>query len=257
MDPSVYLDRGTFVHRLDPKTKIFLLLGMVALAFVFANPLYLLAVLAIVLFFGYLSQSMANLGRIWPILLAVAIASVILLSVFGGGQTPLFPFVEREALIYGVGIALRLDAIIMAGVIFLSTTRIEEVAVGLVRLGIPYRFAFAVSKVLRLIPTLVATGTTISRAKRARCPDLDSGNIISRNRKRLPLLVLAFVTTARSDKVSSMAMASRGFGAGTGRTYLLHVAMGRRDVLILLVFVLLLAGSIALRVMGYGGPEGS
>ncbi len=234
---------------------MFLLLGMVALAIVFADPLYLLGVLAIVLFFGYLSQSMANLGRIWPILLAVAIVSIILWSVFGGGQTPLFLFVKREALIYGVGIALRLDAIIMAGVIFLSTTRIEEVAVGLVRLGIPYRFAFAVSKVLRLIPTLVATGMTIGQAQRARCPDLDSGNIISRNRRRLPLLVPAFVTTARSDNVSSMAMASRGFGAGSGRTFYVHIAMGLRDVLVLVVLVLLLAGSITLRVMGYGGLQ--
>jgi hypothetical protein len=36
----------------------------------------------------------------------------------------------------------------------------------------------------------------------------------------------------------------------------LHIAMGRRDVLVLMVFVLLLAGSIALRMMGYGELEG-
>ena len=250
MDPSLYLDRDTFVHRLDPRTKMFLLLGMFVLAFVFTDPLYLLVVLAIVLYFGHLSRSLVNLGRIWFILLAVAVVSILLWSIFGSGQTPLLLFVEREAFIYGSGIALRLDAIIIAGMIFLSTTRNEEVAVGLVRLGIPYRFAFAVSSALRLVPTIVAKGMTISQAQRSRGLDLDSGNIISRMRKRLSLLVPAFVTTARSTNVFSMAMASRGFGARSKRTYLLHVAMGRRDVLVLLVFVLLLAGSIALRVMG-------
>jgi energy-coupling factor transport system permease protein len=257
MDPSLYLDRDTFVHRLDPRTKMFLLLGTCVLAFVFTDPLYLLVFLAIVLFFGYLSRSMAHLRRTWFILLAVSIVSIVLWSIFGGGRTPLFLFVEWEALIYGLSIALRLDAIIIAGMIFLSTTRNEEVAVGLVRLGIPYRLAFAVSRALRLLPTMVAMGLTMGQALRSRGLDLDSGNIISRNRKRLPLLVPAFVATARSTNVFTMAMASRGFGAGSGRTYLLHVAMGRRDVLVLLVFVLLLAGSIALRVMGYGGPEGS
>ena len=76
MDPSLYLDRDTFVHRLDPRTKMFLLLGMFVLAFVFTNPLYLLGVLAVVLFFGYLSRSLANLRRIWFILVAIAVVSI-------------------------------------------------------------------------------------------------------------------------------------------------------------------------------------
>lgn len=257
MDPLPYLDRDTFVHRLDPRTKMLLLLGMFVLAIVFTDPLYVLVVLAIVLFFGHLARSLVNLGRIWFILLAVAVVSIIVWSIFGSWETPLFLFVEREAIVYGAGIALRLDAIIMAGMIFLSTTRNEEVAVGLVRLGIPYRFAFAVSSTLRLVPTIVATRMTISQAQRSRGLDLDSGNIIGRIRKRLSLLVPAFVRTARSTNVFYMAMASRGFGAGSKRTYLLHIAMGRKDVLVLLVFVLLLAGSITLRVMGYGGLEGS
>jgi energy-coupling factor transport system permease protein len=256
MDPSLYLDRDTFVHRLDPRTKMFLLLGMFVLAFVFTDPLYLLGVLAVVLFFGYLSRSLANLRRIWFILVAIAIVSIILWSIFGSGETPLFLFVEREALVYGVSIALRLDATIIAGMIFLSTTRNEEVAIGLVRLGIPYRFAFAVSTALRLVPTIVATGLTISQAQRSRGLDLDSGNIISRIRKHLPLLVPVFVTTVRSTNVFSMALESKGFGAGSGRTFFLHIAMGRRDVLVFAIFVLLLAGCITLRVMGYGELEG-
>ena len=52
MDPSLYLDRDTWVHRLDPRTKMFLLLGIFALPFVFLDPLYEVTVLALVLFFG-------------------------------------------------------------------------------------------------------------------------------------------------------------------------------------------------------------
>jgi energy-coupling factor transport system permease protein len=252
MDPSLYLDRDTFAHRLDPRTRMFLLLGTFVLAFVFADPLYLLGVLAVVLLFGYLSQSLANLRRIWFILLTVAVVSIILWVIFGGGQTPLFLFVERESLIYGVGIALRLDVAIIAATIFLSTTRNEEVSAGLVGLGLPYRFAFAVSRALRLIPTLLATDTTVSQARKSRGLDPDSGNFISRTRKRLPLLAPVFATTARSTNAFSMAQASRGFGAGPNRTFLLRTAMGRSDAVLLVVLVLLVAGAIALRIMGYG-----
>src|ERR671917_1164891 len=256
MDPSLYLDRNTWVHRLDPRTKMFLLIGMFVLPFVFLDPLYELAVLVLVLFIGYLAKALTNLRRIWFILVTIAVLTVILWSIFGSGQTPLFLFVEQEALLYGVSIALRIDITIIAGMIFLSTTRNEEVAIGLVRLGIPYRFAFAVSTALRLVPTIAATGLTIGQAQRSRGLDLESGNIFQRIRKHLPLLVPVFVTTIRSTNVFSMALESKGFGARPERTFFLQIALGRRDALVLVAFSLLLAGAIALRVAGYGELEG-
>ena len=256
MDPSLYLDRDTWVHRLDPRTKMFLLLGMFALPFVFLDPLYEVAVLALVLFFGYLAKALTNLRRIWFILVATAALTVVLWSIFGSGQTPLLLFVEREAVLYGVEIALRIDITVIAGMIFLSTTRNEEVAFGLVRLGIPYRFAFAVSTAFRLVPTIMATGYTIGQAQRSRGLDLESGNILRRIRKYVPLLIPVFVSTIRSTNVFSMALESKGFGASPKRTFFLQTAVGRRDVLALIAFTALLAGSVALRVAGYGGLEG-
>lgn len=256
MDPSLYLDRDTWVHRLDPRTRMLLLAGMFALPFVFLDPLYEVAILALVLLFGYAAGALANLRRIWLILLTIAILTTILWSIFGSGRTPLFLFVEREALLYGISIALRIDITVIAGMIFLSTTRNEEVAIGLVRLGIPYRFAFAVSTALRLVPTIVSTGLTIGQAQRSRGLDLESGNILQRIRKHLPLLVPVFVTTIRSTNVFSMALESKGFGARRGRTFYLHTAPGMRDALALIAFVALLAACIALRLAGYGGLEG-
>lgn len=256
MDPFLYLDRGTWVHRLDPRTKMFLLLGAFVFAFLFANPLYGLVVLAVVLAFGAMAKSLINLRRVWFVLLTIAVMTVILWSLFGGGRTPLFLFVEREAVLYGLGAALRVDNTIIAGMIFLSTTRNEEITTGLVKLGIPYRFAFAISTALRLVPTIAATGSTIGQAQRSRGLDLESGGFIERARKFAPLLVPVFVSTIRSTNVFSMALESKGFGAGKDRTFFLRLAMGRADVLTLAASLLLLAAAIALRVAGYGGIEG-
>ena len=256
MDPSLYLDRDTWVHRLDPRTKMFLLIGAFVLAFIFVDPIYEIVVLAVVLLFGYFAKALENLRRIWFILLAVALLTIVLWSLVGAGETPLFLFVELEAVLYGVSMALRIDTTIIAGVIFLSTTRNEEVAIGLVKLGIPYRFAFAVSTALRLVPTIASTGYTISQAQRSRGLDLDSGNFLQRTRKYVPLLVPVFVTTIRSTNVFSMALESKGFGAGGKRTFYLQTALHRRDAVVIVVFVALLAAVIALRVAGYGELEG-
>jgi energy-coupling factor transport system permease protein len=256
VDPFLYLDRDTWVHRLDPRTKMLLLIGAFVLAFLFVNPLYGLVVLAIVLAFGYAAQSLVNLKRIWFILLMIAVMTVILWTLFGSGDTPLFWLVEQEALLYGIGAALRIDIMIVAGMIFLSTTRNEEIATGLVKLGIPYRFAFAVSTALRLVPTIAATGATIGQAQRSRGLDLESGNLIQRVRKNTPLLIPVFVSTIRSTNVFSMALESKGFGASPQRTYFLKIELTRRDVLVLVSFAALLVAALALRFAGYGGVEG-
>jgi energy-coupling factor transport system permease protein len=235
---------------------MFLLVGTFVLAFLFVNPLYGLVVLAVVLLFGYLAKSLINLKRIWFILLMIAVMSVIMWTIFASGETPLFWFVEREALLYGMGVALRIDITVIAGMIFLSTTRNEEIANGLVKLGIPYRFAFAISTALRLVPTVAATGSTIGQAQRSRGLDLDSGSIAERVRKHIPLLVPVFISTIRSTNVFSMALESKGFGASPDRTYFLRLAMGRQDVLVLLMFAVLLVAALALRLLGYGGIEG-
>lgn len=256
MDPSLYLDRDTFVHRLDPRTKMLLLLGTFVLAFVFLDPLYLAGVMALVLLFGYFAKSLANLRRIWFILVAIAIVSTVLWALFGSGQTSLFLFVDREALLYGIAVALRIDITVVAGMIFLSVTRNEEIATGLARLGIPYRFAFAVSTALRLVPTIAATGSTIGQAQRSRGLDLESGNVLERIRNYVPLLVPVFISTIRSTNVFSMALESKGFGAGQKRTFFLRISFGWRDAVALVLFAAMLGGAIAMRAAGYGGLEG-
>ncbi len=245
MDPSLYLDRNTWVHRLDPRTKMLLLIATFVLAFVFLNPVYELVILALVVFFGYLAKVLSNLRRIRFILIVIAIFTIIIWFIFGGGNL--------GGVIYGISIAIRIDITIIAGMIFLSTTRNEEVAIGLVRLGIPYRFGFAVSTALRLVPTIASTGLTIGQAQRSRGLDLDSGNLIERIRKYVPLLVPVFVSTIRSTNVFSMALESKGFGASPKRTFYLQPTISWRDGVVLAVLVALLVAAFVLRAIGFGG----
>ena len=130
MDPSLYLDRDTWVHRLDPRTKMLLLLGDVRARRSFSSTRSTgSVVLAMVLASGMLAKSLVNLRRIWFILLMIAVddrhpvvhrrqrRDAAVLASWSGRRCST-----------GIGAALRIDIMIVAGMIFLSTTRNEEVA---------------------------------------------------------------------------------------------------------------------------------
>ncbi len=246
MDTYLYLDRNTIVHRLDPRTKIMLMAGSFVMTLLFMHPAWVAMALAVVLIHGAVSKSLSNLKRIWWILFMLFTMGTILWALFSSGPTPFVGPIEWEAFLFGLGNALRIDTMIIAGMVFLSTTRNEEIVLGMVKMGVPYRFGFALSTALRLVPTINATVYTISQAQRSRGLDLDSGNAIVRLKKNIPLVVPAFLSTIRSTNVFGMALDSKGFGARPTRTNYLRVGFKTADWVFLAIMLGLLIPGIYL-----------
>ncbi len=252
MDPYyLYIDRDSIFHRLDPRTKMLLLLVTFVLVFISLNPLYLLAILLLVLLAGYVAGVLVNLRRIRFVLFMITLVTIVLWSLFQQGTTPLFWIIERESVVYAVSVAIRIDTMVIAGLIFLSITRNEDIAMALVRIGIPYRFAFVVSTALRLVPTIASTTTTITQAQRSRGLDLDTGGPIQRIKNYIPLLIPVFISTIRSTNIFSMALESKGFGAMPSRTYYLQLKMVGRDFVVIFIALGLLVFIISARILGY------
>ncbi|MDQ5854227.1 MAG: energy-coupling factor transporter transmembrane protein EcfT, partial [Chloroflexota bacterium] len=99
------------------------------------------------------------------------------------------------------------------------------ITTGFIRMGVPYRIAFAFSAALRMVPTLVDSMTTIMQAQRARGVDLEIGTVFARIRAHLPLVVPVFISVLRSARHLAMALEAKGFGAQRERTYLLELRM--------------------------------
>ena len=256
MNVYLYQDKGTFIHRLDPRTKMFLLLGSSVLTIIHQHPLYTLTVVFFVLIHGLFSRSLDNLKRIWWLLLVIGLFSIIAWSFFAKGPTCLMGRISHESVLYGISTALKIDGMIVAGIIFLSTTKNEEVFLGLVRLGVPFSMSFAFSTALRLVPGFVGTGSSIIEAQKSRGLNLNSGNIFTRFRKHIPLLGPMFLTTIRSTNQLAMALESKGFGRGKERTFYLTIGYGTHDCIAMVILVSLLFAHIALRWIGYGRIAG-
>ena len=83
---------------------------------------------------------------------------------------------------------------------------------------------------LRFIPTLLEETDKIMKAQQARGADFESGNILSRAKSLIPILVPLFVSAFRIAQDLAMAMEARCYRGGKGRTRMHEMKFAGRDV---------------------------
>lgn len=239
MHGYIYVEGNTFLHRLDPRPKLLLLVAILLLAVAGSHPLFELPIVALAFLGVIAARATVALRRVRVLLLAISLFSLVTWSFFAQGTTPFLGPVEWEAFLYGVGTGMKLTAMVALSVCFLATTKNEAIAAAFIRLGLPFSVAFAFSTALRLVPTFIGAGGTIVQAQRSRGLDVESGNLVQRIRKQIPLLIPVFATSIRNTNQMAMALESKGFGASPTRTYYLHLQLRPADwVALLLGFVI-------------------
>jgi len=252
MNIFLYLDKETWVHRLDPRTKIIGVLIVFSICLCFNHPLYMAAISLGILAVAISAKALLNFWRLRFILVLLVLFSTLLWPFFAKGPTELWTWgplhLSRESILYGIAVGLRLASFVGTGLILLSTTRNEELTNGLIRMGLPHPIAFAFSTSLRLLPTFAGAGATIIQAQVARGLDLESGNIFSRVGKFIPQAVPLFFYAIRHTNFLAMALESRGFSPGAKRTLYNEPRMMRIDYIVLAVLLVVLIFSLYLRL---------
>ena len=256
MNLSLYVDARTWLHRLDGRTKILCLLGLFSLSLTFSDPVYLLGLCAGVLALVLWAQSLHNLKKIWILLALLFVYSVVLWPFFVEGTTPLFAMggltVMQEGVLHGVGMGLRLNAMLISGIVLLSTTAIEELGEASHRLGLPRPLGFSLSLAFRWVPNLLGSIGAVIQAQRSRGLDLHSNGVLGKLRRYPPLIVPLIGHTLRQTNLLAMALESKGFGTGRVRYPLFVSNMHGSDFAALAVIAVLVMGSLWLRLNGYG-----
>ncbi|SCG83929.1 cobalt/nickel transport system permease protein [Proteiniborus sp. DW1] len=248
MDMFLYIDKDTFLHRLDPRTKLLIMFGTFTIALLFNSLPILVALGVIIILYGQSGKVLSNLKRIRVILFMIALMSIIIWSLTKGGETRILGPITLEGLLYGITVGIKFNVMIVAGMIFLSSTKIEEIALGLVKLKVPYRGAFAFSTAIRLVPMIVGTSYTITQAQKSRGLDLDSGSIFQKVKKYVPLIIPTFISVIRGTNVFSMALESKGFGYDKDRTNLMEISFDGRDYVLMVITLLAVIFSIYAKI---------
>jgi energy-coupling factor transport system permease protein len=239
----------TWIHRLDPRTKLFLLMAGFIMVLLPESPQVVALATLVVLGQVTLARTWRALIPIRWLLVALALFSLGVWSWMAQGPSLLFWRISRESLAFGAANFLKFGTMMVAGLTLLATTPPEELFLGLVKLRLPYPGAFAFVLALRWVPEVFATAMRVKEAQAARGLTWEEGNPLDRLKRHLPLLAPIFLLTLRRSQAVAWALEARGFQMSSRRTYLLELKMSARDWLALAAAGLLLAGFISLHLL--------
>ena len=241
------------VHRLDPRIKLIAALLFIITVFLaqsFVGYLLMLGFLVLAARLSHVPFSMLLKG-LRP-LRFILIVTFVLNLFFTPGETVLFSLwslrITREALLQALFYSLRL-AFLVTGTSLLTLTTspvsladaIEMLLSPLKKIHFPvHELAMMMTIALRFIPTLLEETDKIRKAQMARGADFESGNLLARAKAMVPLLVPLFVSAFRRAGDLAMAMESRCYHGGEGRTRLRVLTITRNDWIALGVMVLLM-----------------
>ncbi len=253
---------STIVHRLDPRTKLVLLVGYIVALFTARWFVTYGLVLAFLLLAVGLSRIPPKtlLRSMKPLLIVIVITG--LLNLFYTSGQVLVQFwifrITREGIVAAALMILRITMLVCGTFLLTYTTSpialtdgLELLLGPLKRLHVPvHELSMMMCIALRFIPTLMEETDKIISAQKARGADFETGNLLRRAKAMLPILVPLFISAFRRADELATAMECRCYHGGEGRTRLRQPRFLLHDFLALGLGAALVAAVAILRTMG-------
>ncbi len=248
MPLTLYVPAASRLHRLHPVTKLAGLVAFVVAAFVVDRPLALVPLSAAVFALLVPAGGLPNVRRLRLMFVLVFVFTLVIWTFFFRGVAR----PTRAGFLYGLSTAMRLDTFLAAGILFLTTTRVEEIAYALGWLGVPYAVGFTLTLAFRLVPVFFDAAFAVLDAQRCRGLELARGGLVKRLRRFVPILVPVLIGALRRADRMAMALELRGFNSGRPRTTYVRATAGTADAVAGTLALATAAGYVALWASGAG-----
>lgn len=260
-----YVPGESFIHKLDPRIKILLsIIYIIDLflvnsfkGYIFIMGFTLTAIIVSKVPFSYIYKGLK------PIFILLIITALLNIFMTGGaqGEVPLWQWkflkVYKQGLVLAAFMIIRLVFLIIGTSLLTLTTSPIELTDGLEKLlnpfkkfGLPaHELAMMMTIALRFIPTLMDETDKIMKAQMARGADFETGNLFSRAKNLIPLLVPLFISSFRRADELAMAMEARCYRGGDGRTRMKILKLENRDFIAITIMILLVVVSVWSRTL--------
>ena len=258
-----YFPGNSPIHRLDPRTKLVMLIVYIVALFSAGGWIsygLMLAFLAVVIKVSQVPLK-AIVRGMKPLVLILIFTGILNLF-FTAGETVLFSIwkitVTLEGVVRAFFMVTRILLMISGTFLLTYTTSpimltdgLESLMNPLKKLRFPvHELSMMMCIALRFIPTLIEETDKIMSAQKARGADLESGKLFQRVRALVPILVPLFISAFRRADELATAMECRCYQGGDGRTKMKLLRYKRQDYYAFGVGVLLFAAVVLLRNFG-------
>ena len=226
-----YYPADSPLHKVDARVKIIITLLYIVSLFIiksFVGYAIVIASLAIVIKMSKVPFKFMVKGLKALVFIIVFTAVINLLTT--KGDTPLFSVwrftVTLEGVYFAIKMCLRIMLLIIGSSLLTLTTTpikltdgIESLLKPFAKIGVPaHDIAMMMTIALRFIPTLLDETDKIIKAQQARGADFDTGNLASKAKALVPILVPLFISAFRRADELAMAMEARCYNGGNKRT---------------------------------------
>ena len=226
-----YFPGESFIHRLDPRTKLLMVILYIVALFMATSWLaYGAVILFLALCIKISAIPLKSITRgLKPVLLIVALTGILNLF-FTPGTHEIFTVfgftLTWEAVARASQMILRIMLLITGTFLLTYTTSPIALTDGLERLLSPlkavkfpvHELSMMMCIALRFIPTLIEETDKIMSAQKARGADFENGSLLDRARALIPILVPLFISAFRRADELAVAMECRCYQGGEGRT---------------------------------------
>ena len=259
-----YFPGNSVIHRLDPRTKLVLLVAYIVALFLAVSwvsyGLMLVALISCIL----VSQVpvKAFVHGMKPLIFILIFTGLLNLLFTAGEGKPLVSFwiinIYSEGIVRAVLMVLRILMLITGTFLLTYTTSpialtdgLESLLGPLKHIKVPvHELAMMMCIALRFIPTLIEETDKIMSAQKARGADFETGSLMQRVKALVPILVPLFISAFRRADDLATAMECRCYHGGEGRTKMKLLRYKRHDFLAYAASVIVVVGVCVLRSFG-------
>ena len=257
-----YYPVDSVVHRLDPRMKLILTILFIAAVFMAHSFAGYLLLLGFLIFACRMSNVPFRfmLKGLRPLRMIIILTFLLNLFFTPGEDLWVSGWIiriYREGFFQALFYSLRL-AFLVAGTSLLTLTTspialsdgIENLLSPLRKIHFPaHELAMMMTIALRFVPTLMDESEKIRNAQMSRGADFESGNIFRRVKSMIPILIPLFVSSFRKADELAIAMESRCYHGGEGRTRMKQLRFRKEDLFAILITLLFFASLIVLLIV--------
>jgi energy-coupling factor transport system permease protein len=232
-----YIPGNSFIHKLDPRSKIFLMILMMVAIFwnvgeFLRFPVYILLTVIIYVLLRISSIKVKTiLKSLKPMIFMMFFLFLINIFVYQEGY-PLFTIpvlnftLYVEAITQTLFIIIRLALMLAVTTILTTTTKPLDMTYGLEWYMSPlkaikfpaHEIAMTISIALRFIPTILEETQRIIKAQKSRGVDLEEGTLKEKINAIISLLIPLLISSFQRSEELSDAMEARGYDPSAKRT---------------------------------------